>query len=382
MQQVDPASLPYPGQPPAPPAPPDDPDSADFAFEQSIRLSASERSLPPGGLPRALREAGELSGLDPLSDLYNEALRYADEGHLRLARERLQMLLCMAPDDGDARLTLARVHVAGQRWSEALTALDEAVTCGVSVPLTLRRAVEDHLQTEEAAREEQRVAMRAREHGEVQSLRSEARRLRSDSVGLQARIGELEREVRKWAWTTAGVSGVAIVFVAASLALGGPSEVAPVAQVAEDTPAATVAPDKSDVVQESVLVPAAPLGKVEVAQAALATAPALHGLDLVLRESDDGTLILTGDLPTYRDRKALERVLRGVPDLAAIDVSGLVLLSRTQGATHEVQPGDTLSHIAYAYYGKSYQTQPIAEANGVDERSLRIGQLLVVPPVD
>ena len=134
MIVVDPISVPSPGH-----LPESAPGPAGFEFDQSTRQSSSEQPVPLGGVPRALREAAEMAGLDPIAQLYNEALRYGREGHLRLARERLQVLLCMAPDDGEARLMLARVHVAGQRWSDALAALDEAQSCGVDVPMSLRR---------------------------------------------------------------------------------------------------------------------------------------------------------------------------------------------------------------------------------------------------
>src|SRR5689334_9342416 len=130
MIVVDPISVPSPGHLESGPVPvePDAPRRVPLPpadFDQSVvRASHSEQPVPLGGVPRALREAAEMAGLDPVAQLYNEALRYAQEGHLRLARERLQVLLCMAPDDGDGRLMLARVHVAGQRWSEALAALD------------------------------------------------------------------------------------------------------------------------------------------------------------------------------------------------------------------------------------------------------------------
>src|SRR5690606_25793902 len=163
---------------------------------------------------------------------------------------RLQMLLCMAPDDGEARLVLAKVHVAGQRWQDALSALDEAQSCGVHVPPSLRRAVEDHLRAEEAAADEHRAALRAREQGEIKALRNEARRLRSENAQLLARTGALEQEIRKWALTTAGVATVSIVFIVTNLILGEPAapEVvaeAPVEQAEAPALANTLAPQGS-----------------------------------------------------------------------------------------------------------------------------------------
>lgn len=367
MIAVDPISVPSPGHLPS--ASPGDFDA------QSTRASHSEQPVPLGGVPRALREAAEMSGLDPVAQLYNEALRYAQEGHLRLARERLQMLLCMAPDDGDARLMLARVHVAGQRWSEALAALDEASNCGVDVPASLRRAVEDHLQAEVASQEEQRTASRAREQGEVKALRQEARRLRTDNAQIGSRVADLEREVRKWAWATAGVSAIACVFVAGSLVLGGGSAAEP---EEEGSLAAAEAPVVDE--QPSPEAPAAPTTLGQRATEALDRVPGLEGSTLDLKLAGDKAY-LAGQVVAARQKKAAEKALAGVDGLATVDVSAVEVLARTQGATHTVGKGDTLSHLAHQYYGESSLTGPIAEANAVDAKGLRIGQVLKIPPV-
>ena len=379
MIQVDPISVPSPGN-----LPPNDP--AEFDFERSSRRSASEMPVPLGGVPRALRESAESSGIDPLAELYNESLRYAQEGHLRLARERLQMLLCMAPDDGEARLMLARVHVAGQRWPEALLALDEAASCGVSVPMSLRRAVEDHLNAEQASKDEQRGAVRAREQGEVKALRSEARRLRSEAAQLPGRVTELEREVRKWAWATATVSGIAILFVAGSLLMGassgGGGEVADAGDEVSVVEASAGA--EATATAAAAAAPSAPRGPAGItvrAAAALDAAPGLEGTEFQLRLVD-GALVVKGEVPTFKHRKTVERVLHGVEGAGRVDVDAIEILSRTRGAVYEVQSGDTLSHIAYAHYGVSTLTKPIEQANGVDARTLRIGQELRVPAVE
>ncbi len=371
MIAVDPISVPQPGV-----ASPEA--QGDFDFQQSSRQSHSEQPVPLGGVPRALREAAEMSGIDPCSELYNEALRYAQEGHLRLARERLQMLLCMAPDDGEARLMLARVHVAGQRWQEALAALDEAANCGVDVPSSLRRAVEDHLQAENAAKEEQTGARLAREQGEMKTLRQEARRLRSENAQVLGRVTDLEREVRKWAWATAGVSTVAIVFVVASLLLGtGSSSEGTEAPGAEVAAAEATAPGTPEAAAEAP----APAGTL--AQRAAAALDGLEGLDgatLELALQGDKAL-LKGEVVSWRQRKTAEKALQGVEGLSAVDTSQVSILARTKGTTHVVQKGETLGHIAVTYYGESVLAKAIETANNVNSKNLKVGQELTIPAV-
>ncbi|MCB9686237.1 MAG: LysM peptidoglycan-binding domain-containing protein [Alphaproteobacteria bacterium] len=374
MIAVDPISVPQPGN-----LTPEGPE--DFDFQQSSRQSNSEQPVPLGGVPRALREAAEMSGIDPLSELYNEALRYAQEGHLRLARERLQMLLCMAPDDGESRLMLARVHVAGQRWQDALSALDEAANCGVDVPMSLRRAVEDHIQAENAAKEEQTGARIAREQGEMKTLRQEARRLRTENAQVVGRVGDLEREVRKWAWATAGVSLLAIGFVVTSLLFGGGSaepDAAPEGEVA----AAEEAAAGGSVAEAGSPTAATPRNDTlaQRAAAALDGAGDLDGATLELALAGDKA-ILKGEVLTYKQRRAAERSLANVEGLSAVDSSGVTILARTRGTTHVVDRGDTLSHIAMAYYGESSRSKEIEQANGVTSKNLRIGQELKIPAI-
>ena len=367
MIVVDPISVPSPGHLAV-----DAPGPSGFEFDQSTRASHSEQPVPLGGVPRALREAAEMAGLDPVAQLYNEALRYAQEGHLRLARERLQVLLCMAPDDGESRLMLARVHVAGQRWSDALAALDEAQSCGVDVPMSLRRAVEDHLQAE--------VADGAREQGEVKALRQEARRLRSEHAQVTSRVTDLEKEVRKWAWATAGVSALAIVFVAGSLLLGsGTSTEASVAVAESELPTDAAAATVADAPTEATPTSSGSTLAMRATEA-LDRVPGLEGSSIAMR-IDGERAVLTRQVLSHRQRKAAEKALGQVSGVGSVDAAGLEILARTRGTNHVVGKGDTLSHIAYAYYGESTLTKPIEDANGVDSKTLKIGQDLKIPAV-
>ncbi len=357
-------------------------DPAEFQFDQANRTSHSDQPVPLGGVPRALREAAEMSGLDPVAELYNEALRYATEGHLRLARERLQMLLCMKPDDGESRLMLAKVFVAGQKWQDAIAALDEAQSCGQVVPMTLRRAVEDHLRADQAAMDEHRDANRAREQGEIKALRQEARRLRSENAQLMGRGAELERETKRWAWTTAAVSGVAILFIAANLLFGGGSAAVDDNLVA-DTPIAVTEADADAPVADS---PApsdnSPTALATRAATALAAAPGLEGTALEIEVSGNAASA-AGSVTTHRQRRTAEQVLGSVPGISSVDVSSVTLTARTKGTSHEIKRGDTLSHIAYEYYGESGMTKHILKANrGLKASNMQIGQLVKIPAVD
>lgn len=371
MIVVDPISVPQPGHLVAN-------ESPEFDFQKSTRPSHSEQPVPPGGVPSALREAAEMAGIDPCGELYNEAARYAQEGHLRLARERLQMLLCMAPDDGEARLMLARVHVAGQRWQEALSALDDAANCDVAVPMELRRAVEDHLQAELAAKEEQTGVLRARENGELKKLRDDAKRLRTENSQQAGRIVDLEREAKKWAWATAIVSTLSTTFVLGVLLFGGgdaaPADEVEAAVAAADAPAAEV---------DAAAEPAADVPSSTLAQRAASALDGVQGLDgaaLELKLAGDKAILL-GEVVSWKQKRAAEKALKDVEGLASVDTSGVAILARTKGAEHVVEKGDTLSKIAHQYYGDGSVTKPIEDANQVTSKNLRIGQALKIPPV-
>jgi nucleoid-associated protein YgaU len=354
-------------------------------FDDSSRTSTSEQPMPAGGALRALRDAAEMSGLDPAAELYNEALRHATDGHLRMARERLNVLLGINPDDGDARLLLAKVHVAGQRWQDALSALDEAQACGVAVPTELRGAVEQHLRADVAADREHGEALAAREQGEIKALRQEARRLRSENAQLLGRTHDLERETRKWAWTTTGVAVVGILFIAANLLFAGvnrtvdastPPPVAEAAAAPVDGAPAAVAP-----------VPAGqPPTVAAVAQDAkqvLSTAPGLDGAALAVTVKGTAAIV-TGEVVSNKQKKAAESALKGVHGIQTVDTSGVTNLARTKGAEHTVGKGDSLSTIAKQYYGDGGLSKKILDANEASlhgKADLKIGQKLKIPAI-
>lgn len=352
------------------------------------RSSQSDASVPAGGVPRALRNAAESVGIDPLAELYNEALRFATEGHLREARERLLMLICLDPEDAEARLLLAKVHVAGQKWKEALSALDEASSLGLKVPKELRRAVEDHLHAEVATEEEQRAALRAREQGEIRALRQEARRLRSENAQLLNRSSGLEQEVRRWAWTAGGVSVVAILFTLTTFLSSSGSSSTPVvaAEVAESAaPTEQAVPLVGEPGPVEAASPEAPPPVEDLAaraQRVLEQAPDLNGTFAVTVKGGEASV--SGEVRTAAERRRVKAILEEVRGLSAVSVDGLEVTARTRGARHTVSSGDMLSKIAYRYYGDSQLIAPIRKANASLSKStsLSIGQELVIPPVE
>lgn len=372
-------------------------------FDESSRSSRSDQPVAPGGVASALRQAAEAAGIDAPSELYNESIRYASEGHLREARERLQTLLCLDPADGDAHLLLAKIQVAGQQWPEALTALDRARECGTSVPMTLRNAVEEHLRAERAGAEERVAALKARDDGEIQALRQEARRLRSENARLLGKAHDLGREVRRWAWGTTAIAGISAVFILANLLFAGTGSTAastPEPALTAADPAAGV--DAPVIVQggaaAAVQAGAAAAGPMvspaaapptsntlaQQALAALGQAPGLDGAALEVAVQG-GQATLAGTVETHRQRKRAAEVLGAIPGVADVDVDSVTILARTKGTTHTVVSGDSLSAIAYGYYGDSTQAKTILKANSKvlkGRSNLQIGMKLRLPPID
>lgn len=368
-------------------------------FDDASRASLSDQPVPMGSVPRALRQAAETCGLDPAAELYNEALRFAMEGHLKKARERIHILLALAPEDTEARLLLAKIAVAGQRWKEALAALDEAATHGGRVPMELRRAVEEHIRAEQANEDENRVARTAAQQGEVKALRQEARRLRSENAHLMGQITELETENQRWTYITAGVSGLAVLFMLGSLVLGGGSSEtvaeAPVEPVvaeggisvespARPTAAPAAAPAEAPAAAPTVMPRPSPTSLTDAAAEALRVAPGLDGTSLEVTVGA-GEAMLAGTVKTFRQLKQAEQALLAVSGITSVQTSPVLIKARTEGAVHTVRRGDNLSKIAYEYYGDSSATKPILKANSKvlgGKPNLQIDMILRVPPVE
>ena len=367
-------------------------------FDESSRCSLSDRPIGPGGVAQAIRQATESVGLDATSELYNEAIQFANEGHLRQSRERLQILLGLCPDDGEARLLLAKVFVAGQRWRDALGALDSAQSCGALVPAELRAAVEENLRAELDGDQDKIHTIQAREQGELKALRQEARRLRSENAKLLSTNYDLEKEARRWAWTTAGVSGVAILFVAVNLLFGGstPAEVTPTeptvaatepsesAQIAAIQNDAAVIPDSG--VPAAALTPTLQANNTlaDLSAVALSEATSLRGTSLTVTVQD-GSAVLTGQVATHIQRKEAEGLLLALDGINSVTIEGVAVTARTRGAKHTVVSGDTLSKLAYDYYGDASLTKKILNGNRTllkGRANLAIGMDLAIPPVE
>lgn len=370
-------------------------------FDESSRSSHSDQPVGPGGVASALREAAQAAGLDAPSELYNEALRFASEGRMPQARERLQMLLCLDPDDGEAHLLMAKVHVNAQEWTDALSALDRARTSGASVPATLRRAVEEHLRAEQASNQERTSALHAREEGEIAALRQEARRLRSENARLLGKVHDLGREVRRWAYGVIGLAAFSAVFVLANLVLAGmgagtSSTVATDVAVTDATPATDGAAVHTPAVVADNGTPTAPVVAAGNPTPPASSALALQAHDALKDAAGlDGTALevavlqgkatVSGTVATHTQRKRAEDVLAGIPGIAEIDTSGVTVFARTKGTTHTVVSGDNLSNIAYAYYGDATLAKTILKANSKllkGKPNLAIGMQLKVPAVE
>ena len=366
-------------------------------FDESSRCSLSDRPIGPGGVAQAIRQATESVGLDATSELYNEAIQFANEGHLRQSRERLQILLGLCPDDGEARLLLAKVYVAGQRWRDALTALDNAQNCGALVPAELRIAVEENLRAELDGDQDKIHTIQAREQGELKALRQEARRLRSENAKLLSTNYDLEKEARRWAWTTAGVSGVAILFVAVNLLFGGstPAQTTttePTVVATEPSESAQIAAIQNDAVIPDSGVPAAALTPTlqanntlaDLSAVALSEATSLRGTSLTVTVQD-GSAVLTGQVATHVQRKEAEGLLLALDGITSVKIDGVKVTARTRGTKHSVVSGDTLSKLAYDYYGDASLTKKILNGNRTllkGRANLAIGMDLAIPPVE
>lgn len=346
-------------------------------FDDPSRASASASN--DAGVLQSIRDAAVQSGLDPAAELYNEALSLATEGHYRMAQDRLHVLLGIAPSDGDARLLLAKIHVAGQQWRRALATLDEAAQCGVTVPEDLRLAVERHLQADDESFEEQRSSSLAREQGEMKRLRSETRRLRSENAALISRTYALESEAKRWAWMAAATSTVAIVFMVGRMLFSGPEapvelDVEPGADLAltEGTPRFI----------EPTIPTATSAGNAALANQAaeaLSGSGDLFGAEIAVEVQGDKAR-LVGKVPSYAALRSAERLVGRVDGIGDVDAGTVIVTSRVRGTEHVVRSGDTLSGIAWRYYGESNLYPHIVKANRMTGAAdLQVGQKLVVP---
>jgi nucleoid-associated protein YgaU len=353
--------------------------NASVRFEEAGARATSSPS--DGSVLQAIRLAAMSTGIDPIAELYNEALELAQDGHYGQAQARLQVLLGLAPSDGESHLLLAKVLVAGQQWRRAIGALDEAAACGTAVPEELRAAILRNLSADEDSAEEQRKSRVAREQGEITRLRTETRRLRSENATFAARNAALEKEAARWAWIATGTSTVAILFILARMAFGGAA--ADPAVAAADPAAVPGAADPA-VSANTSGDPASPRNGslAEQAGAALMAAGVLDGaqLEVTVRGA---TAQLSGYSPTFAQLKKAQKVVEEVPGVEKVGIDGVIVLAKRDGARHIVKGGETLGGIAYAYYGKSSLHPQIVAANASlgATPQLKVGMELTIPPV-
>jgi len=379
-------------------------------------LRATVESTQPGVLDSIL-QAAEATGIDPLPELYNEALIAAQEGRLKEARDRLRIMLALAPRDGGAQLLLAKVLVSLESWYEAIAALDEAEILGAPIPHGLRMAIEGHLP--DTAHTEPGDATRAREQGELRALREEAARLRELNQLANQQVNELEREASRWAWISAAVCVIGAGFLLRGMF--APADVAPavaVAPVVEEDIAVQVDPEPvaaaTPAATEPPATPAAPPAAAPTPAAAAPTpepaaAPAdppvaaasstpmsgtakdvyhaisrLPGVQAnqVSVEMVGGVAELSGELPDAKVRREAVKIAKGTSGVKDVNWDQIQLTVSRVGGIHVVQSGESLSIIAFKVYGDTAVVPQILAANpqlGADGSKLKLGQELKLP---
>jgi tetratricopeptide (TPR) repeat protein len=297
------------------------------AFD-SIAFDERPRGQGPTQAVQDIAAALEAQGVDAPATLFDEALSLAQEGHLGRARDRLRMLLCLDPNDARAHLLLAKVFAAQKKWAESLGELDAAAACGLKVSKGLRDLLEKARIEEFDRAEERTEQVRARQNGELKSLREEARRLRSENT----RLGRQGRADQRKVWTWTGVATAMTLLTGLVLFWGSENPSSLDAAAPEPTPVvvaeATPTPQNFSEIEVPVTVPAD-----------TASPPAV----LVAPDSVPKT-------PRYQ--------------------------------TYLVKSGDTLGKIARRYYGASARWQELLNANEAKlhgSEALQIGMELRIP---
>lgn len=319
-----------------------------ITFDDPPRVQPQSGSLQ--GSP--LREVGvdateriaetlKAAGVDAPSTLYNEALELAKEGHLGQAASRLQMLLCLDPEDADALLVLSKVLAAQGKYADALARLDAASAAGVLPPAGMREFLEAILRTERVREEEHRSHVLAREQGEIRALRTETRQLRTETMRLENELLDAMHRERTWKLATLGTALFATAVVLALLLI-------------PDKRAA--APDVSDASAASSAAssPAAPAEGSADAQVAKPSAAASQSKPLVKSVQ-----------PAVKsaEKPAGQKTMAG-------------------GVVHTIQSGDTLYKLAIQYYGDGSRWEEIEAANKStlkNGKDLALGMQVTIP---
>ena len=319
-------------------------------FDEPGRTLRPGQVVHPGtDAPSHIADTLRTQGIDAPASLYNEALVLARDGLLGPASQRLQMLLCLDPDDADGHLLLAKIHAAQGRSTEALSKLEAAVEAGAVAPAGLREHLEGLIRNERQRDEEHRARVAAREQGEIKALRQEARNLRSETIRLEAEVTETRHSEKLWRITAMVAASftlcVGIVFAALTLFT------APVAAPVSAPEAAPVsAPEAAPVALAAPVEPAAPTA------APTAATMNLQGSTTVVQVTS--------------------------PKLYGEDSSAAPAAESRLPATHTVTSGDSLYTLAGQYYGDKMQYRKIQDANKKllnNSIALKLGMQLTIP---
>ena len=325
-------------------------------------MHAAEQ-IPFNELPRGNGEAGAVrdistilndSGLDATTRLYDEALQLAREGHLGRSRDRLRMLLCLNPEDGQGHILLSKIFASQKRWQEAIAEIDTAAACGVRIPQGMKEEFE--AARDQVSRDNRSEQIADRIGAEVRALRDETRKLRVEKTRLERTNRELERKVQVWTVGTV-FTGVLALSTLGILLLGG----------SDTTDIETVDAVDPIYAEYGVESPnyevAAPIINEEVVEA---------GIQI--------------EAANVANTAGLVEVAPNINSPAEIEIVSSTEPTTPSGTrTYTVVAGDNLSSIARRMYGKSSVWREIAAANetllngGI---ALSLGMELTIPDIE
>lgn len=329
--------------------------SAALEFDEPGRpLSPNPGAQPGSDAPSMIAETLRTHGIDAPSSLYNEALVLARDGLLGPAAQRLQMLVCLDPDDADGHILLAKVYAAQGRAGEALSRLEAAIEAGAVAPVGLREHLEGLIRAERSRDEEHRARVAAREQGEIKALRQEARNLRSETIRLEAEVTETREREKLWRGAIAVVASLtacAVIVFGLLMMFKTPDAPTPAAPKA----AAAAAPKPLSEpleVMDLTEPPGAATTAVQVTQPKVAADAAVPA-------------------------DAAAPAAAPAPKAAAAEPSRVTLPTH-----HVVVSGDTLYTLAGRYYGDRTQFEKIKAANKKVLKNgiaLKLGMELTIP---
>lgn len=317
--------------------------------------------------PRSLYGDEREEADDRVAALFNAAWYEVARGAWREAEATLARLLRRAPDDGEALVLLAKVHVARGRLSAALEAIDAARDVGCDVDPKLREAIVTRVGRDPAVElgEEATPSVPAPNIKDAVVARQRSFRLRTENEALKGRVVGLEREVRRWIFATMGVCVTATGFVTWALV---PS-----------MPQTEAAPTRIPALASVMPVPILPTAPEPSSLAEVADEVVPHVTTTLSATLRSGVAIAEGELADYRERRAIAAAWLALPQVRDIDWTGVTVTSRAGGRVL-VQPGDTLGDLALRYYGDEGLATHIARGNHLDGQGLMPGQFLAIPP--